>query len=444
MATTTPNFGWPVPTSTDLVKNGATAIEALGDSIDASMLDLKGGTTGQVLSKTTNTDMDFTWVTTDDANAIQNSIVDAKGDLISATANDTPARLAVGNNGETLVADSSTSTGLRYNPQNALVNPIINGGMDIWQRGTSIPLTTSTYGPDRWLCYRGASGSTVTRQTVSDTTNLPNIQYATRLQRDSGNTSTTDIYFSNSFETVNSIPFAGKTITFSFYARRGANYSHVSNAISTYVSTGTGTDQNRITAGYTGGTDIINQQTVLTTTWQRFAITATVPTTSTEIATWFTFTPIGTAGANDYVEITGTQIDIGTYTASTAPTFRRTGGTIQGELAACQRYYYRTTAGANYEGYSIGMGSSSTNVAALFPLKQTMSSAPYAVDYGGSIESNSPGAGAVAITAIALGDSGLNQITINCTSASGITSTRPYIVRSAGNTTSYIGFSAEL
>jgi hypothetical protein len=63
MATVTPNFNWPVPTSTDLVKDGATAIEALGDSIDASLVDLKGGTTGQVLSKNSNTDMDFTWVT---------------------------------------------------------------------------------------------------------------------------------------------------------------------------------------------------------------------------------------------------------------------------------------------------------------------------------------------------------------------------------------------
>jgi hypothetical protein len=114
MATVTPNFNWPVPTSTDLVKDGATAIEALGDSIDASLLDLKGGTTGQVLSKTTGTDMDFTWVTTDDANAIQNSIVDAKGDLIAATANDTPARLAVGSNGQTIIADSTASTGLSY------------------------------------------------------------------------------------------------------------------------------------------------------------------------------------------------------------------------------------------------------------------------------------------------------------------------------------------
>jgi hypothetical protein len=114
MATVTPNFNWPVPTSTDLVKDGATAIEALGDSIDASLVDLKGGTTGQVLSKTTNTDMDFTWVTTDDANAIQNSIVDAKGDLIAATANDTPARLAVGANDYFLQAASGQATGLQW------------------------------------------------------------------------------------------------------------------------------------------------------------------------------------------------------------------------------------------------------------------------------------------------------------------------------------------
>jgi hypothetical protein len=114
MATVTPNFNWPVPTSTDLVKDGATAIEALGDSIDASLVDLKGGTTGQVLSKTSNTDMDFTWVTSDDANAIQNTIVDAKGDLIAATAADTPARLAVGTNGHVLTADSTAATGLKW------------------------------------------------------------------------------------------------------------------------------------------------------------------------------------------------------------------------------------------------------------------------------------------------------------------------------------------
>ena len=112
MATTTPNFGWAVPTSTDLVKDGAVAIETLGDSIDASLVDLKGGTTGQVLAKASNTDMDFTW--TADASGIPATIIDAKGDLIAGTAADTAARLAVGANDLFLTAASGEATGLKY------------------------------------------------------------------------------------------------------------------------------------------------------------------------------------------------------------------------------------------------------------------------------------------------------------------------------------------
>lgn len=111
---TSPNFSWPEPDNSDLVKNGALAIRTAVDAIDSSMADLKGGTTGQVLSKTSNTDMDFTWVAQDDSNAIQNAIVDAKGDLIAASAADTPARLAVGANTYVVMADSSTATGLKY------------------------------------------------------------------------------------------------------------------------------------------------------------------------------------------------------------------------------------------------------------------------------------------------------------------------------------------
>jgi hypothetical protein len=61
MATTT-NFGWETPDDTDFVKDGAAAIRTLGSSIDTSLVDLKGGTTGQLLAKSSNTDMDFSWV----------------------------------------------------------------------------------------------------------------------------------------------------------------------------------------------------------------------------------------------------------------------------------------------------------------------------------------------------------------------------------------------
>jgi len=110
MANTT-NFGWETPDDTDLVKDGAAAMRTLGSAIDTSMGDLKGGTTGQFLAKNSNTDMDFVWST---SSGISPTIVDAKGDLIAATAADTVSRLAVGTNGQFLTADSTAATGLAW------------------------------------------------------------------------------------------------------------------------------------------------------------------------------------------------------------------------------------------------------------------------------------------------------------------------------------------
>jgi hypothetical protein len=106
MATTTPNFGWPVPTSSDLVKNGATAIEGLGDAIDASLLDLKGGTTDQVLAKNSNTDMDFKWVS--DATGMTNPMT-TTGDVIYSSSGSTPARLGIGTAGQVLQVNSGAT-----------------------------------------------------------------------------------------------------------------------------------------------------------------------------------------------------------------------------------------------------------------------------------------------------------------------------------------------
>jgi len=145
MATTT-NFGWETPDDTDLVKDGAAAIRTSLNGVDSSFVDLKGGTTGQVLAKNSNTNLDFIWVAQDDSNAIQNAIVDAKGDLIAATANDTPARLAVGTNGQFLSADSTAATGLAWaTPTSGGMSLINTGGTALTGSSVVIGSIPSTY-----------------------------------------------------------------------------------------------------------------------------------------------------------------------------------------------------------------------------------------------------------------------------------------------------------
>jgi hypothetical protein len=134
MSNPTSNFGWQMPTSTDLVTDLPADFEVFGQAVDTSMADLKGGTTGQVLAKASGTDMDFTWTAIDPL-----VILDAKGDLITATAADTPARLAVGTNDQILTADSTTATGLKW------ATPGASGGMTLLATITASAATSMSF-----------------------------------------------------------------------------------------------------------------------------------------------------------------------------------------------------------------------------------------------------------------------------------------------------------
>jgi hypothetical protein len=444
MANPTSNFNWQMPISTDLVTDLPADFEVFGQAVDSSMADLLGGTTGQVLSKTSGTDMDFTWVDTDDTNAIQNAIVDAKGDLIAASAADTPARLAVGADGETLVADSAATTGLRYSPAPAIGNPILNSAYQVWQRNTSATYTGATNqytGADRWS-YLGSAGSsaTISRQATGDTTNLPNIQYCTRYLRTAANTDTNTLYFAQTFETINTYQFVGKTITLSFYARKGANYSAASSYLAANLAYGTGTDQ--ALNGGAAANNIVTQQNVLTSTWTRFSVTAAVPTAATQLVSMFTFVPVGTAGAADYYEITGVQIDQG----SVALPFRTYAATIQGETSACQRYFWAyNVTDSNTQAFNAGLAISTTR--GIFPVRYPIpmrtkpslaasTTSNFIIIYGGYSSATA--------TSISMNNGGAQAFELDISVASGLTSGGAAMVGTTGNASAYLWLSAEL
>jgi len=416
---TSPIYGWAEPDNTDLVKNGALAIRTLGNAIDTTM--------GTMTPKST---------------------VTAKGSLIAATAASTPANLSVGNNGEALYADSSATTGLRYVATPSASNPVLNSGFNVWQRGTSIsvPSAFSTYAADRFQVFNAGANEalTVARQPTNDTTNLPFIQYCTRFQRNSGQTGTTLTQYGQTLDSVNSIPFAGKTITFSFYARKGADFSATSNTLAYSVQSGTGTDQNVFT-GFTGATNVIGQAATLTANWQRFTFTSTsvFPITATQLGLQFAYTPTGTAGTNDYYEVTGVQIDIG----NVALPYRAYAATFQGELAACQRYYYRTTAGALFGYFSAGNNYGATSNYSLLNLPVTLRTAPASIETTGTASNYRLAGGGVATTCSvvpAIDQTGTNQISILATVASGLTVGYAASLGANNTTSAYIGVSAEL
>ena len=336
-----PIYNWPEPDNSDLVKNGALAIRTLGNAIDTTM-----------------------------ATMTPKSLVDAKGDLIAASAADTPARLAVGNNGETIVADSSTSTGLRYSANFAAgKNKIINGDFNIWQRGTTFTQTPSVelYTTDRWFFNAGGTGGTLTLSRQTFTPGAAPVagyegQYFFRYACTAARTSQTFVVFGQRIEDVRT--FAGQTVTFSYWAKASSNVTLDVPYIDQYFGTG---GSSSVGTAFTGP--------VLTTSWQRFTSTITVPSVSgktiganSSLNVIFQLGAINTTGLS--VDFWGMQLEAG----SVATAFQTATGTIQGELSACQRYFQTERTGNT----PLGTAAYWTTTLAYLPyvLKTTMRVAP--------------------------------------------------------------------
>jgi hypothetical protein len=130
MATTTPNYGWAVPTSTDLVKDGATAIETLGDAIDASMNTALGTKkAGMVLLNTTT----FSAVASQSITSQFSATYDNYRIVVAISAGSTGQfRLALRNGGTDITAANYSNGGLQMRATAANANYNVNGG-DAWR-----------------------------------------------------------------------------------------------------------------------------------------------------------------------------------------------------------------------------------------------------------------------------------------------------------------------
>ena len=354
MATTTTNFGFDVPTSSDLVKNGATAISTLGQDID------------------------------------------------------------------TFLAGSPTRT--------AGKNKIINGDFGIWQRGTS--LATYGYLADR---FYGDTNATVTqsRQTFTPGT-APVAGYEGsffyRLAKSSGGS-----YVSLQQKIEDVRTFAGQTITLSFWAKIDSGTQSV----------GTAFEQN-FGSGGSSGVYTYGSNVTLTTTWTRYSVTVTLPSIAGKTIGTSSFLNVLSLNLSSSAAITfdywGVQLEAG----SVATAFQTATGTIQGELAACQRYYYRSTSSAGSQtstGIS-GITNSTTNLVGYFNPPVPMRVTPTAVEFS-SIGTQTTGSGLTAISAVAIvNESNNNSVSLNLTS-SGFTANLFGLVRGTTGT-GYIGLSAEL
>ena len=272
-------------------------------------------------------------------------------------------------------------------PYQGFRNALINGSFNIWQRGTS--LTGYAYTADRWLAYNASTVNTISRQAAS----LSGFQYCARVQRNSGATSTGLQYLVQAVESVNSYYLQGKPVILSFWARKGANYSSSSSVLSANIETSTGTDQSYISA-WAGSSPSALGTVTLTTTWQKFTISSgIVPLTANQVAVAFYYTPVGTAGAADYFEITGVQLEQGSVAT---PFEQRPIGT---ELALCQRYYQKSYSLATAPGTATESGQyafyGTGNVYALLlgttQLRVPMRVAPTTVTYYRSDATNTVG-----------------------------------------------------
>jgi hypothetical protein len=230
------------------------------------------------------------------------------------------------------------------------VNRLINGDFQVWQRGAggsaviAVAASSTVYTADRWQLH------TLANQACTVTQNAGAISgsFVATVQRNSGQTGTGTIQFVSTCTRSMSIGAAGNSVTVSFKAKAGANFSAASNTLTVTLVNGTGsTDVSAFS--FTGSNNFSTNNQTLTTTLTNYSFTGSCPANATAIAVNFSFTPVGTAGADDSFSITDVQLEVSpTQTAFQRKPFNTV-------LNECKSFYRKSFAYATAPAQSAGV-----------------------------------------------------------------------------------------
>jgi hypothetical protein len=362
------------------------------------------------------------------------------------------------------MADSGATSGLRYMDLPANRNLLINGAMQVAQRGTSVTGISNAglYNTaDRWLMNNSSFG-TLTQDIQTDAPAGSGLNKSFRVlvtTPDSSPAATDGLNVQQRLEgqdlqRIKKGTASAEQLTLSFWVK--------SNATGTYVATLSDQDNTRqVGAQYTISASA---------TWERKTITFPADTTGaldndnaeslrlffwlgagsdrtsgTLRTTWTSTTTadlaVGqtnlAAATNNYWQITGVQLEVGPV--ATPFEFEP----FEATLRKCQRYYWRTTAGSNYAPFGIGVSTSATLSQFIVTNPVTMRVPPTSVDASGLVASDI-GSYNLGLTVISIANAGVNESEISTTHVTGATANRIAFLRANNSTSDYLGLNAEL
>ena len=349
------------------------------------------------------------------------------------------------------VAGTPGTWGIVGTPPTAQIagkNKIINGDFSVWQRGTTFTIGASGYDSDRWQ-YAVASAvptGTITQQTFTPGT-APVSGYEGTYYKQYLVTANNGCTLLQAFMKMEDVRlFANQTVTLSFWAKADG------------VSSGTATFGQNFGTGGSAEIDTAVGTFNLTTAWQRFSFTVTLPSiagktigTSSSLILFLNIPNSGSNVRNGTYSFWGFQLEAGNLAGATPTTgypteFTTASGTVGGELALCQRYYQRI-GGSYYSPENVGVGTAGTTTAGYIncPTKQVLrTGASFNAVFGASSMKIANAAGTqFAMTSASLAVAGTNAVLFSYNVASGLTAGQPVLCFITG-TDAYIELNAEL